>query len=133
MSLKDRFYRFMQGRYGTDDLSKFMLGAAVAVMLLNLFLRIHLLNTLVVVLLVLVYVRMFSTNIQKRYAENMKFLAMKDRLKGSFAANRSGAEDSATHHIYRCPKCGQKIRVPKGKGMIVITCPKCSHEFRKRS
>ena len=54
MSLKDRFYRFMQGRYGTDDLSKFMLGAAVAVMLLNLFLRIHLLNTLVVVLLVLV-------------------------------------------------------------------------------
>ena len=123
----------MAGRYGTDDLSKFMLGSAVALMILNLLIRVPLLNTLVVVLLVLVYVRMFSTNIQKRYAENMKYLELKNRLFGRLKKTGSQAQDLKTHHIYRCPKCSQKIRVPKGKGMIVITCPKCGNEFRKKS
>ncbi len=133
MSFKDKFYRFMAGRYGTDDLSKFILGSAVALMVLNLLVRVPLLNTLVVVLLILVYVRMFSTNIQKRYAENMKYLEIKNRLLGKLKKTESQAQDLKTHHIYRCPGCGQKIRVPRGKGMIMITCPKCKKEFRKKS
>ena len=86
-----------------------------------------------VVLLILVYVRMFSTNIQKRYAENMKYLEIKNRLLGKLKKTESQAQDLKTHHIYRCPGCGQKIRVPRGKGMIMITCPKCKKEFRKKS
>ena len=133
MNLKDRFYRFMTGRYGTDDLSKFMLGSAVVLMVLNLLIRVPVLNTLVDVLLILVYVRMFSTNIQKRYAENTKYLELKNRFLGMFQKNRSRAEELKTHHIYRCPKCSQKIRVPRGTGTIMITCPKCRHEFKKKS
>ena len=131
--MRDRFSRFMMGRYGTDEFSKFILGLAVAVMVLNLFLRIGLLNTLVLVLLVYVYFRMFSRNIQKRYEENMKYLQMKGRITSVFQKEKRMAQDRKVNHIYKCPSCKQKIRVPRGKGKICITCPKCRTEFTKKS
>ena len=131
--MKDKLNQFMAGRYGTDELSKYMLGAAVAIMLLNLLLRIPLLNTLVVVIFVLIYVRMFSRDIQKRYAENQKFLALKSRFLGNVDKKKQNVEQMKTYHIYRCPNCSQKIRIPRGKGKIMITCPKCGHEFQKKS
>ena len=35
--------------------------------------------------------------------------------------------------FYRCPKCGQQLRVPRGRGKISITCPKCGNQFIKKS
>ena len=123
---------FMRGRYGVDDLSRFLLGAAVVLVILNLFLRIPLLNTLVIVIFGWIYFRMLSRQYAKRSAENQKFLSLWRKVTGL----RSGfglRSDFKTHHVYRCPSCGQKIRVPRGKGKIAITCPKCRHEFIKRS
>lgn len=131
--MRDKFTRFMMGRYGTDDFSKFLLGSAVALMVLNLFVRIGLLNTVVMVLLVYVYFRMFSKNIQKRYEENMKYLQFKNRFFNKFEKEKRMAADRKVNHIYKCPSCKQKIRVPKGKGKICITCPKCRTEFTKKS
>ena len=101
--MREKFTRFMMGRYGTDDYSKFILGSAVAVMVLNLFLRIGLLNTVVLALLVYVYFRMFSKNIQKRYAENMKYLQLKNKFFSFFQKEKRMAEDRKTNHIYKCP------------------------------
>ena len=142
--MKDKLNQFMAGRYGADDLAKFMLGSAVVLMLINIFLGIPILNTLVLVILILVYVRMFSRNIQKRYQENLKYLRMKQRFFAFFKADPktktgsgtkagSKTQEKKNYHIYKCPNCGQKIRIPKGKGKIMITCPKCKHEFQKKS
>lgn len=131
--MRDKFMRFMMGRYGTDEFSKFLLGFAVALMVLNLFVRIGLLNTLVMVLLVYVYFRMFSKNIQKRYEENMKYLQLRGKVFQRFEKEKRMAADRKVNHIYKCPTCKQKIRVPKGKGKICITCPKCRTEFTKKS
>ncbi len=131
--MKDRFARFMIGRYGVDDLSKFMLGVTVALMGINLFVRQEVLNTLVMVMLLLVYFRMFSRNIQGRYSENMKYLDLKNRFFGFFTTKKNHVEDRKVNHIYKCPECGQKIRIPRGKGKIMVTCPKCKHEFEKKS
>lgn len=35
--------------------------------------------------------------------------------------------------ITSCPKCAQKLRVPKGKGKIIVTCSKCCSEFRLKT
>ena len=131
--MKEKFYRFMIGRYGTDALSKFMMGVAVAVMLVNLFIRSEILNIVVAGILVLVYMRVFSTNIQKRYNENVKYLTYQNRVTGYFLKQKRMLEDRRVNHIYRCPGCGQKIRIPRGKGRIMITCPKCRREFQKKS
>lgn len=131
--MREKFVRFMSGRYGADDYSKFLLGAAVVLMVLNLFFRVPIVNLLVLALLAYVYFRMFSKNIQKRYGENVKYLQLKDRFFGFFRKERRMAQDRKVNHIYKCPKCKQKIRVPRGKGKICITCPKCGTEFVKKS
>ncbi len=123
----------MRGRYGVDDLSKFLLGLSVAVMIVNLFVRIPLLNTAVLALFVWIYFRMFSRSFEKRYAENQKYIELKNRALRSVQGKGIFRADFKTHHVYRCPSCGQKIRVPRGRGHIVITCPKCRREFEKRS
>ena len=60
-------------------------------MVLNLFLRIGIINGAVILLLVYVYFRMFSKNIQKRYAENAKYLQLKGRLFGFFRKEKNRA------------------------------------------
>lgn len=131
--MRERLERFMVGRYGTDDYTKFLLGSAVGLAVLNLFLRVRIFNFLVLVLLVYVYVRMFSRNIQRRYEENRKYLGLKQKFLGIFQREKRLMQERRTHHIYRCPKCGQRIRIPRGKGKICITCPKCRTEFTKKS
>ena len=64
--------------------------------------------------------RMFSRNLNARAAENRRYCAIIHRRK-------------ATHRIFKCPNCAQKIRVPKGKGKICIKCPKCRIEFIKKT
>lgn len=131
--MREKFNRFMIGRYGTDDLSKFLMIAAVVLMVINLFARIPVGNTLVLILIALVYIRMFSKNIQQRYQENLKYLNFCNRIRAFFKKKKNRAADMKTHHIFRCPSCKQKIRVPRGKGKIMITCPKCKTEFQKKS
>lgn len=122
----------MQGRYGMDDLSRFLSMAALILIVLSAFLRSSFLNILVWAVLFYCYYRMFSKNIAGRYAENQKFLNLKYQLRskkfGGFAANKDN-----TKRIFKCPTCGQKVRVPKGKGKISIHCPKCGTDFIKKS
>ena len=123
----------MAGRYGADELSRVMMFAAVAVMLINLFVRLEILNIVVVALIVIIYLRMFSKNIQKRYEENCKYYALKQKVLGFFGKQKNTAQDLKTNHIWKCPNCGQKIRIPRGRGKVIVTCPKCRHEFTKKS
>lgn len=131
--MKEKFNRFMAGRYGADELSRVMMFAAVALMLINLFARLEILNIAVVALIVIIYLRMFSKNIQKRYEENCKYYALKQKVLAFFGKQKNTAQDLKANHIWKCPECGQKIRIPRGRGKIIVTCPKCRHEFEKKS
>lgn len=136
--MKEKFIKFMQGRYGVDQFSKFTMGVALVAIVVSIFVkRGSLLGTLldVVGLLAIVYTyfRIFSRNIQKRYAENQKYLGMTGKFRLRMNKEKNLMEQRKTHHIYSCPGCGQKIRIPKGKGKIEIECPKCHNKFVKRS
>ena len=117
------FRRFMAGRYGTDKLNMALLWASVIVMVISLFLpSISLVLSIIYYgLLIWALARTFSRNTYKRYQENRKFLALLDRIK------------DRQHRYFSCPKCRQTVRVPRGKGKIAITCPKCRERFVKKS
>ena len=123
----------MQGRYGVDSLSRFLSIVLLAIIILGMFVRIPLSGTITLVILVILYWRMFSRNIPKRYEENQKFLQIRDKLLGRFSDFGSNMSQMKDYHIYKCPRCNQKIRIPRGKGHIMVRCPKCGYEFHKKS
>lgn len=137
--MRDKFNKFMQGRYGVDDLSRFTMGVALVLIILAMFANIFsrtvgsTLDILGVAAIVYAYIRIFSRNIQQRYAENQKYLQMTSKLRLRFNKEKNLMKQRKTHHIYACPGCGQKIRIPRGKGKIEIECPKCHTKFVKRS
>ena len=131
--MKERMQRFMAGRYGNDQLNQFIFIVAIISMVLEIITRQSLFYTLTLVLLILAYVRVFSRNINKRYEENIKFLQKKDAILNKFRKQKYYAAQRRNFHIYTCPQCKQKIRIPKGKGKISITCPKCRTSFIKKS
>ena len=133
--MREKIIRFMQGRYGSDKLSNFKLIAAFILIFVSMFLGVNgfILSGLGLALVVLTYVRMFSRNVQKRYAENQAFLKVYNKVKGFFTRQIGYMKQRRTHHIYSCPNCKQKLRVPRGKGNIMITCSKCHTQFKKRS
>ena len=131
--MKERMQRFMAGRYGNDQLNQFIFIVAIISMVLEIITRQSLFYTLTLVLLILAYVRVFSRNINKRYEENMKFLQKKDAILNKFRKQKYYAAQRRNFHIYTCPQCKQEIRIPKGKGKISITCPKCRTSFIKKS
>ena len=102
-------------------------------MLLSSFTRSEILSLLAWALIFYTYFRIFSRNIYKRSAENQTYLTKTYKLRCWFAKTKNQLAQRKTHHIYRCPSCKQKIRIPRGKGKIEIRCPKCNTTFIKRS
>ena len=121
--------RVMTGRYGTDQLNNVLLIIALVLCLLptilSFFIFIPPLNLLLTLgaytLMGIALFRMFSRNTYKRYEENRRYLRFRERLK------------DRTHRYYQCPRCRQDVRVPRGKGKISITCPKCKEKFIRKS
>ena len=120
-----KFRNFMVGRYGTDKLNMVILCAGLAACFVSVFFRNPQINLLLTAvsygLMFWALFRSFSRNTYKRYQENRKFLQFFDRLK------------DRDHRYYDCPKCRQVVRVPRGKGKIAITCPKCREKFIKKT
>ena len=125
MKISAGLRRFMEGRYGTDRLNTAILIVGVVAALIRPFFSQPAVNlTLWLVSYAMMFwaiFRMLSRNVYKRYQENRKFLQLIDRIK------------DRQHRYYDCPKCRQTVRVPRGKGKIAITCPKCKEKFVRKT
>ena len=123
--LRDTLQRLLIGRNGADALSTAALAAGVLLSLLSRLRGWSGLYLLSLLALGYALFRVFSRNIPKRREEN-------DRFCGWFRTFRSRLTDRE-HRYYRCPQCRQTIRVPRGKGTLLIRCPKCQRQFEKKT
>lgn len=135
--MREHFYRFMQGRYGTDQLTNFLVWFALILWVLTRFVRYSFMDRVLYIAAVLLVIyadyRILSKNYTKRYKENEQFLMLTGRVRRYLQKWNHQWKLRRDHRIFKCPSCGQKIRVPKGKGKIAITCPQCRTEFIKHS
>ena len=117
--------QFMAGRYGTDKLNTAILILGLVLCIVSIFVDYAPVNLVLTLgsygLMFWAIFRSFSRNTYKRYQENRKFLQFFDRLK------------DREHRYFDCPRCRQTTRVPRGKGKIAITCPKCKERFIKKT
>lgn len=130
---KNKMMQFMQGRYGADQMGQMLSAVSMVFLIISLFSRNQAWFLLAVIGIVYNYFRMFSKNISKRDAENQKYLKMTAGIRRKLASWKSQLAQHKIYHIYRCPGCKQKIRVPRGRGKIEIRCPKCNTRFVKKS
>lgn len=135
--MRERFARFMAGRYGTDQLNKFLsimsLVFMIAAVIFNRTKLSQLVWIIAVVLLVVVYVRMFSRNIYKRSDENSRYLRARYKLTGKIKMLRERWVQRKEYKFFTCPACHTTLRVPKHKGKISIVCRKCGNSFRGKT
>ena len=166
--LREALARFMYGRYGNDELNKFLLVAFFVVVIVNMFTRNWAVWIVEIAILAVSWLRMLSRNHERRRAENAVYLRAKARVLGLFGRGRgaggAGYGNSGGYNAYgnsggyggygnsgggtrsgptmrermqykymSCPSCGQRVRVPRGKGTVEVRCPKCGTIFRERT
>ena len=129
--------RFMYGRNGADQLGLTTIWTAVIINVVSIFVHQPVVNGILnlagTVLMVASLFRMFSRNLPRRRAENAKFL---EKVWWPLKRRRQAAKQKKQdkeHKYFTCPNCGTVCRVPRGKGRIVITCPKCRNEIHGRT
>lgn len=132
-SLKDKFRRFMVGRYGTDELNQFLSILILVFFVINIITRSRIFYGLEALCLLLIYIRMFSKNTSKRFQENQKYLHYRFYVEESMKKLRFQLQQGRKYKIFRCPGCGQKIRIPRGHGKIQIHCRACGNDFMGKS
>ena len=141
--MKERVRKFMEGRYGADALNRFLTVCGWVLLLLGFVLSAldskvalsvgSLLVTLSWALLIFSIFRTLSKNTSQRASENYKYFVYKNKVTGWFRRLKTRWQDRKVHRYFKCPQCHATVRVPKGKGKIRITCPKCKHQFVKKS
>ena len=131
-----RFSQFMMGRYGMDQLNRFIMYVTLALIVIGFFVHSRPLNFITIILLIILYCRVFSRSIYKRQQENAKYLELKAKFTGGGAkAKKEQWQDRQASkqgkRVLICPYCKEKLRVPVGAGTIKIKCPHCGQEFEE--
>lgn len=129
----NRFRRFMYGRYGFDQLTRALIITSLILSVITTFLQINGLLLVAYIPLIYAIFRAISKDIAKRTRENMMYCKMANELKNKLQQIKLKLVGTKTHKYYSCKRCKQTIRVPRGKGKICITCPKCKAEFMRRT
>lgn len=151
MRFREKFARFMYGRYGAaglDNFGRFLMYGSLIMILLGGFIN-RVIYFIGLAGLIYAYFRIFSKNVYKRAYENDKYLRAKGKVCAFFARliNKNGSNGRCSsrfnsysgntytlaYKIFKCPRCKQKLRVPRGKGKIQISCKRCGNEFIKRT
>ncbi len=131
--IKNGLRNFMTGRNGADQLSLAMLIVGILFSLLTTITGIGIFNILSLVLFVLTIVRMFSRNVEKRRAENQKFLNLKNNFGSNSKQFLNRAKNAKKYKYFKCPQCNALLRLPRKVGEVTVTCGKCRHQFKQKA
>ena len=130
--IAERLRSLFKNRYGTDALSVAMMGVVIVLLLINIPLQNVLLSLVGMVITALVIFRMGSRNIEKRLAENRKYLVRVQGIKVKIKQWRARFISRKQFKYTRCPKCRAMLRLPLGAGQVSARCRACEHVFTCR-
>ena len=124
---------FMYGRYGIDALTKFLLILALVLMVISWIPHLAWVYLLALAVLIWSLFRTFSRKFDKRRRELNCYLRIQKPIANFFKLNRNKWRDRKTHVYFKCKKCKAVLRVPKGKGSIVVICTRCKDRIEKET
>ena len=125
--------KFMYGRYKGDEFNRFLMIIYLIFWILSIFPYLRFLQIINTLILIFILYRSFSKNIYARQKELNNYLKIKNKIKAYFNFNKQKHQNKKTHLYFKCTNCKANLRVPKNKGKIEVTCPKCKHKMIKNS
>lgn len=143
---RDRFFRFMEGRYGLrgarDMLQIVLYGVYLVLVISNLFARSRIIYGIEWLIIGYSLFRILSKNIPARENESRIVSLWVYKIRDAFRFQKANAEERKhkravkkerrqdKEHIYReCPECGATLRLPRKKGKHSVLCPRCGSKF----
>lgn len=130
--IRNALQRFMYGRYGNDQLNMVLVLLSLALYLVFVVISWTFLYAVSFMLMAAALFRCLSRNYDRRRAENGKFLSLVQPVTRWYRLRRTIRRDK-DHCYFKCPNCGQQLRVPRGKGRITVTCRGCGASFQEKS
>lgn len=124
---------WLRGRQGPDDLAVFSVNLAIVIVLVNVFARTGWLGWVALVLVAYSMFRIQSKNLGARARENGAFLKALGPARPWIQNPRAAWSELRAYRHVRCTSCKQRVRVPRGKGRLRVTCPRCKSKFEVRS
>ena len=131
--LKYKTATFMYGRYGNDALTKFLTIVSIVLLVLSFIPKMWALYLLSLAIMTLSLLRSLSRKFDKRRRELAFYLKIQKPIVNFFKLQRNKWRDRKTHVYFRCKKCKAVLRVPKGKGSIIVTCTRCKERIEKNT
>lgn len=129
---KNQIISFYRGRYGNDQLNSVFYVVVLIFWLANIYLQNFQLLLIIYILLGVTAYRSLSKNIWARQKENMRFLEVTKGIRLRYKVYSMNLTDKKSKYFI-CPRCMQMVKVPRGKGAIEISCPRCKSSFDRRS
>lgn len=135
-NLMQKFAIFMQGRYGMDTLNNFLVAVFFVLWIINIFvfntIASLVIDLLELAVIIFMFFRMLSRNINKRSLENRKFTPLYNSLKNWFSLTIRKFKERKDFRYLKCPVCKAQLRVKNKKGKHTVRCPRCGSEFEKK-
>ena len=131
--IREGLRKLMVGRRGADELSLALLILGVVLSMLSSITRVGLFYLIALVAYGLSIYRMFSRQIEKRYAENAKFLTLWCGWRSSLKQFINRLKNMRKYKYFKCPECKARLRLPRKVGEVTVTCGKCHHAFKQKA
>jgi Flp pilus assembly protein TadB len=136
MKFRDKVAQFMYGRRGTDDFARFLLVVTLVFIVLSWLtggILKGIFQIIAIAALIYCYVRILSRDIYKRQQENAWYLKQKQAVRRWIQSLKDRWQQRKDYKFFRCPSCHTLLRVPKGKGKLLLTCRKCGNRFERKT
>lgn len=126
-NFNSKIYKFMQGRYGVDELYKFLFGCYFFVLIIDLFINYEPLALIEATIVIIIFYRFFSKKIYQRRKENQIYLQLKAKFNYKIKETKKRLDGRKTKIFKKCPQCKTilKLSLPSKRGMKHVVCPKC--------
>lgn len=122
----------MQGRYGPDELYKFLLYLYLILFIINIFLKSSILDVIELLIVITMFYRFFSKKMYTRQIENQKYLRLKKHINNTIQNIKRNYHNREYNIYKKCPKCKTtlKLPLPNKRGIQHVKCPKCKNRFK---
>lgn len=131
--MEHKLAEWLRGRNGSDELSTCALVVAIVLVAANMLLHSFLVSVIALALMAYAWWRMSSKDLEARENENGVFVEFLGPMHSWVQSPAQAVAETRTHKHIKCPECGQRVRVPRGKGKVRITCPKCHNTFESHA